>query len=261
MTFRLFLSAVAIVLAGLSATPADAQTPGEIAAVQSYLAGLGYEPGPADGVMGGRTRTAIEQFEASRGQPVSGEVTDWLVALATRLAADSGGVGVVETEPLAAPLIAEEPDDVSPISEMAGDPTIIHGQGSLAFSDLADGGLLITDGLAWRGSITVAPRTLTIITVTGALFSVSSADTMPVPLGGQVVDIPGSLFVPLFLATNQASATAATLADAVGVTWRFESGGLRFDLDGYSLVAADPGASMTFTADGVELRGFELMPL
>ena len=49
--------------------------------------------------------------------------------------------------------------------------------------------------------------------------------------------------------------------DAVGMTWRFEPGNLRFDLDGFSLLATDPGATMTFTESGVELRGFELMPL
>ena len=104
--------------------------------------------------MGGRTRTSIEQFEASRSQPVTGEVTNWLIALATGLATDSGGVDVVETEPLAAPAsAADEAGGVSPISEMPGDPTIIHGQGTLAFSDLAKDGLLITDGRAWRGSI------------------------------------------------------------------------------------------------------------
>lgn len=263
MTFRHFVAAVAIVLAGLSGAPTHAQTPDEIAAVQGYLASLGYEPGPADGVMGGRTRSSIEQFEASRGQPVTGEVSDWLIALATGLSVDSGGVGVVEIEPLAAPSVelAGETGDTSPISEMAGDPTIIHGQGFLAFSDLADGGLLITDGLAWRGSIAVAPHTLNIIEVTGTLFSVNPADTMPVPMDGQVIDIPGSLFVPLFLAANLESAALASLADAVGMTWRFEPGNLRFDLDGFSLLATDPGATMTFTESGVELRGFELMPL
>ncbi len=72
MTFSRSFAAFAIVLAGFVSAPVAAQTPSEIAAVQAYLTGLGYEPGPADGVMGERTRTSIEQFEASRGQPVTG---------------------------------------------------------------------------------------------------------------------------------------------------------------------------------------------
>ncbi len=260
MTFTRFFAVLAIVLAGFVSMPAGAQTPNEIAAVQAYLASLGYEPGPPDGVMGGRTRTAIEQFEASRGQPVTGEVTDWMIALAMGLSADSGGVGVVETEPLAAPS-TDGGDADSPISAMAGDPAVIHGQGTLAFSNLEDGGILITDGLPWRGSIRVEPRTLVIVSATGNLFSVDEASSMPIPLNGQVVDIPGSIFVPLFLASNQASAAEASLADAVGVTWLFEQGYLRFDLEGFALEATNPGASMTFTPEGVELRGFEVMPL
>lgn len=260
MTFSRSFAAFAIVLAGFVSAPVAAQTPSEIAAVQAYLTGLGYEPGPADGVMGERTRTSIEQFEASRGQPVTGEVSDWIIALATGLAADSGGVGVVEAEPLAAPATTES-DGTSPISDMTGDPGVIHGQGSLSFSDMADGGLLITDGMPWRGSITVTPRSVTIVSVTGSLFNVSPTDTMPVPLNGQVVEIPGSLFVPLFLASDRESAALASLADAVGMTWRFETGDLRFDLDGFALEAAEPGATITFTTHGVELRGFSLTPL
>ena len=46
-----------------------------IAATQSRLAQLGYAPGPADGLMGSRTRTAIRQFQASRGLPIDGQAT------------------------------------------------------------------------------------------------------------------------------------------------------------------------------------------
>lgn len=38
---------------------------------QSILNGLGYDAGPADGAMGPRTRTAIGQFQAERGIPVT----------------------------------------------------------------------------------------------------------------------------------------------------------------------------------------------
>jgi uncharacterized protein len=48
--------------------------------VQAKLAALGYDPGPADGVMGRRTRAAIRAFQADVGLPVDGQVSDRLVA-------------------------------------------------------------------------------------------------------------------------------------------------------------------------------------
>ncbi|MEZ5667259.1 MAG: peptidoglycan-binding domain-containing protein [Alphaproteobacteria bacterium] len=42
---------------------------------QSMLATLGFDPGPADGLMGPRTRSALEQFQTQQGVPVSGTLT------------------------------------------------------------------------------------------------------------------------------------------------------------------------------------------
>ena len=44
--------------------------------VQSALAAQGVNPGPADGIFGERTRTAIKAWQASRGYAVTGELTD-----------------------------------------------------------------------------------------------------------------------------------------------------------------------------------------
>jgi len=167
--FPPLFAALAALFLAFAPQAATAQTQAEVAAVQAYLAQQGYDPGPADGLMGSRTREAIGAFEADRGQPVTGEVSDWIIALATGLAADSGGVGVVE--------------------------------------------------------------------------------------------VPGTIFVPLFLAHDLDSAATASLADAAGMTWRFAEGGLRFELDGFALEAAEPGATMAFTESAVILTGFALNPL
>ncbi len=42
--------------------------------VQTGLARLGYRPGPQDGVLGPRTRSAIRAFEADHGLEVTGAV-------------------------------------------------------------------------------------------------------------------------------------------------------------------------------------------
>ncbi|MEO9876799.1 MAG: peptidoglycan-binding domain-containing protein [Anderseniella sp.] len=47
--------------------------------VQSALAKLGYSPGKIDGQLGEQTKIAIRTFEADRGWPVTGEVSDELL--------------------------------------------------------------------------------------------------------------------------------------------------------------------------------------
>ena len=49
-----------------------------VAAVQRDLARLGYDPGPADGVAGPKTRAAIRAFQAVAGLPVDGRVSEKL---------------------------------------------------------------------------------------------------------------------------------------------------------------------------------------
>lgn len=51
----------------------------QISAVQKKLAQLGYDPGPADGVLGPQTTEAIKQFQRDNGLE-----DDGIVGLATR---------------------------------------------------------------------------------------------------------------------------------------------------------------------------------
>ncbi|MGB1025657.1 MAG: peptidoglycan-binding domain-containing protein, partial [Rhodospirillaceae bacterium] len=48
---------------------------GDRRSVQTALAALGYNPGPADGVFGGGTRAAIGAWQSSVGQPASGYIS------------------------------------------------------------------------------------------------------------------------------------------------------------------------------------------
>ncbi len=63
----------------------QAPTKATIADIQRLLAELGYGPGPADGVMGKRTRTAIKRFQHDTGLPPDGKPS---VALRERLEAE-----------------------------------------------------------------------------------------------------------------------------------------------------------------------------
>ncbi len=244
---RLLPIAVAALLA--FAMPALAQGTDEIAAVQAWLNGEGYDAGPADGLMGGRTRQAIEQWESEHGRPATGAVSPELVALATDTAPET-----VADEP-AASTTAE-----SAVTPLAGDSGQIAGTGGLAFSENADGTLVITDGFPWRPAVSVTSRRLVILSTQFGLFETSPESLVPVPLDDSVVDVPGSTFVPLFLAGDRDAALRGSLADATGVTWWFQSGQLRFELDDYVLVADEAGASIAFGTDGVVLEGFTLLP-
>ena len=54
--------------------------PARVRLVQALLAERGYDPGPADGVMGRRTRAAIGAFEAAHGLTVTGRISPGLLA-------------------------------------------------------------------------------------------------------------------------------------------------------------------------------------
>ncbi|MBC6438958.1 MAG: peptidoglycan-binding protein [Rhodospirillales bacterium] len=269
---RSFLSALLLATGLVLGAPALAQTADEIAAVQSHLAARGYEPGPDDGLMGSRSRAAIEAFETDRGRTPTGTVSPWIIGLATGTAEEAApepdvaepkaaavdDLDIDTNATIAVPDTNSDPD--SPVSALLGDPAEIAGNGPLGFSDNGDGSLLVTDGIPWRAQVFVEPRTITIDEATSLLFKVRSGDILPVPLDGKVIDVPGTLFVPLFLAHDQTSAARASLADTSGMTWVFSQGGLRFERDDFTLEAAEPGATMVFTPDGMVLTGFNLTP-
>lgn len=70
-----------IVLGNGSGGPSQVpkETEALISAIQQTLAGLGYAPGPVDGIQGAGTRKAIKQFEGERGLPEKGRVSGRLL--------------------------------------------------------------------------------------------------------------------------------------------------------------------------------------
>lgn len=66
---------------------------------QRDLARLGFQPGPLDGLIGSRTRSAIRAFEHQRGFAVVGEVTGVLLAQLSRVV--GGHLQQIPTLPLA----------------------------------------------------------------------------------------------------------------------------------------------------------------
>ena len=67
--------------------------------VQLNLATLGYKPGPADGILGSRTRSAVEAFQRDHGLPVTGEVSAKMrIVLLQELALQKAGVAPTKME-------------------------------------------------------------------------------------------------------------------------------------------------------------------
>ncbi len=63
-------AAVVACAAPTMAAPADSGS-GPIAALQARLAGLGYDPGPLDGVMSAKTQQAMRAYQHATGRPIA----------------------------------------------------------------------------------------------------------------------------------------------------------------------------------------------
>ena len=88
--------------------------------IQTYLAELGYDPGPADGLMGRRTRAAIRAYQSHSGLPESGQPSaDLRLALAIDL-------GYADPAPLGnsdgSETVASAPSSSRPNAPMATQP-------------------------------------------------------------------------------------------------------------------------------------------
>ena len=82
-------------------------SPAEVAQAQAQLRGLGYDPGPVDGVFGQRTAAAVQAFQSDRRLAVDGSLTAESLALIAAEAARSGTSPTVTATPAAA---APSPD-------------------------------------------------------------------------------------------------------------------------------------------------------
>ena len=87
------------------ALPKSSSTPPAISSetvksTQTFLAALGYNPGPADGILGFQTRNAIEAFQRDHGLPVTGEVSSnkMRVLLLQEMARQKAGLAPTKVE-------------------------------------------------------------------------------------------------------------------------------------------------------------------
>ena len=88
---RVLLAATMLSLMALTgAAPSHADDPERVMAVQQALEAMDYDPGPADGVVGGNTERAIRAFQEEFGLPVTGKVDAGLLA---RLQTEVAGGG------------------------------------------------------------------------------------------------------------------------------------------------------------------------
>ena len=89
---------------------------------QSLLDQLGYDPGPADGAPGRRTRAAVSAFQQDKGLPATGQITPALVALLKKEVAGRAAVQAIQqqqtaqaTNPAPAPAPAPRQFGTTPV--------------------------------------------------------------------------------------------------------------------------------------------------
>ena len=101
---------------------AEAPPPRAIREAQALLAGLGYAPGPADGVWGGRTARAYRSFLDAAGLPAAERLTPEALRAMRAMAKRAGAEAVAAApaaQPAAAPAAA--PPDALHRAAQAGD--------------------------------------------------------------------------------------------------------------------------------------------
>lgn len=82
------------------ATPAKASADrGLVREIQRQLARLGFDPGPADGLMGGRTRQAIRAYQQREGLGRDGQATTALLSRLRESVAADAAPAVIVSEP------------------------------------------------------------------------------------------------------------------------------------------------------------------
>ncbi|MFQ5785338.1 MAG: peptidoglycan-binding protein [Alphaproteobacteria bacterium] len=102
---------------GTAATAATPEpSPTLIAGVQKRLAALGFTPGPADGVMGAKTRSAIRTFQQRQGLAVDGEPSEALRAALDRALEARVAPPAPETQ-----TAAQAPVESAPVEPSAGE--------------------------------------------------------------------------------------------------------------------------------------------
>lgn len=85
----------------------------EVREVQRLLARLGYRPGPADGLMGRKTRNAIEGFQKDRGLPADGAASPDLLARLRSAAAEAPAM------PSPAAKASAKPEDLGNLEDLS----------------------------------------------------------------------------------------------------------------------------------------------
>jgi peptidoglycan hydrolase-like protein with peptidoglycan-binding domain len=94
--------AVGVCLWLIAAPALAALSKNEIRELEGFLARLGFDPGPVDGVLDARTRTAIKGYQNLAALPVTGQANRDLLDEVRGVTAILGDVRIPEGAPQAA---------------------------------------------------------------------------------------------------------------------------------------------------------------
>lgn len=124
-----------------------------------------------------------------------------------------------------------------------------------------DGGVLVVEGFPYAKGLSGGYE-IRIVKVEKGVFTASESSTVPTAMMGMVYGVTGGAFI----AQCNAEDGTTTQADAVGNKWVFAEPGMSFNVylpgarqPAYALTSKIPEATISFTKEGVLVKGFEFI--
>lgn len=124
-----------------------------------------------------------------------------------------------------------------------------------------NGSILVQEGFPYQKDLS-GDYNITIVKVEKGVFTASEGSTVPTAMMGMVYGVAGGSFI----AQCNAEEGTQTLADAVGNRWVFAEPGMSFNIypagskkPAYGLRSKVRDATISFTKEGVLIRGFEFI--
>ncbi|KOR28197.1 hypothetical protein TI05_17395 [Achromatium sp. WMS3] len=234
--FPILLISIVVLILGIAGLKA-AQWTANVEEAQRLLTLQGYDPGPVDGVMGGKTRRAIQRFERARGLKVTGRVSIRLLAALRRANNPQPVVSNSDVEE-AQRLLTAQGYDPGPVDGLMGSKTRNAIQRFEQAKGLAVTGRVSSDLLvALRGTSNTNSQELA---DSNNFVRYSAPKVIPTPNGFELKAAPSATAQTIRVVTDTAKIQAAGHVDT--------SDGLRFYVSSWSLQQWDKGRKPNWIA-------------
>lgn len=134
----------------------------------------------------------------------------------------------------------------------------------LKYKQIGSQTILITEGFPYRSDAKTSRKggkgyDIEIASVKNGVFETTKNSVQPMLAGPLTLVTRGSsFFSPLCTAKDPEKERPNSICDAIGCTWVFSNPGISFATGGVTFKAKKKGATIKFTKEGVEVKGFEM---